>query len=253
MLLAERQKRILDLINRNGGVSTNTLADTFRASLPTVRRDLEILSRQGLIVRTHGGAVSHAHSPGQEPLYRQKVQLRAEEKERIGRAAATLITEQDTIIFDSGSTTFQVARSAHGKVFTAVTLDLPMALELADDSKIEVLVAGGKARTGLYSLVGPLAESMLGQLHVHRFFLGADAVDLAHGVTNATAAEVPVKRMAIQAAQEVILVADSSKFQTRTLMDVCRLEDIQHIITDRGLAPEIVRALRRKHIRLTIV
>lgn len=253
MLPPERRRRILDLVNRDGGVTTTALAELLHTSLPTVRRDLELLGRQGLIIRTHGGALSHSRSTAYEPPYRQKVHLRAEAKERIGRAAAALIKERDTVIFDSGSTCFQVARQAHGRPFTAVALDLPLALELADDPKVEVLVVGGKARTGLYSLVGPMAEGMLAQLHVNRFFLGADAVHSAHGVTNATAAEVPAKRLAIRAAQEVILVADSSKFQALALIEVCRLDEIHHVITDRDLAPEVARAIRRKHIRLTLV
>jgi DeoR/GlpR family transcriptional regulator of sugar metabolism len=181
------------------------------------------------------------------------VHLRAEEKERIGRAGATLIAEGDTVILDSGSTCLQIARHAHGKSFTTVALDLPVAMELADDPKVEVLVTGGKARTGLYSLVGPVAEAMLGQLHVNRFFLGADAVHTVHGVTNATAAEVPVKRLGVRAAREVVLVADSSKFQSLALMEVCRLDQIHHIISDRSLSPAAAQAIRRKHIRLTLV
>jgi DeoR family transcriptional regulator, fructose operon transcriptional repressor len=253
MLAAERRKRILDLVNQDGGVRTTALAEVMRASLPTVRRDLEFLGRQGLVIRTHGGAVAHSRSTAYEPPYQQKVHLAAEAKERIGKAAASLIAEGDSVILDSGSTCLQVARHAHGKVFTAVVLDLPIALELADDPRVDVLVVGGKARTGLHCMVGPLAEETLGQFHVNRLFLGADGIHVTHGVTNATAAEVPVKRAAIRAAQEVVLVADSSKFQRQVLMRVCPLDAVHHIVTDRGLSAAVLRALRRRSIRVTAV
>jgi DeoR/GlpR family transcriptional regulator of sugar metabolism len=250
---AGRHKRLLDLVNREGAVSTAGLGRLLRVSLATIRRDLELLGRRGAIVRTHGGAVSHARSTAYEPPYRQKVHVRAEEKERIGRAAADLIVAGEAVILDSGSTCLQIARYAHGKSFTAVTLDLPAAMELADDPKVELLVVGGKARTGLYSLVGPLAEQIIGQLHVNRFFLGADAVHAVHGVTNATAAEVPVKRLSLRAAREAVLVADSSKFQSVALIEVCRLKEIHRIVTDRALPSEVARAIRRQGVRLTLV
>ena len=253
MLTAERRKRILDLVNLDGGVRTTALAEATRASLPTVRRDLEFLGRQGLVIRTHGGAVAHSRSTTYEPPYRQKIHLAAEEKERIGKAAAALIAEGDCVILDSGSTCMQIARHAHGKTFTAVVLDLPIAMELADDPRVDVLVVGGKARTGLYCMVGPLTEDTLEQLHVNRLFLGADGIHVSYGVTNATAAEVPVKRAAIRAAQEVVLVADSSKFQRQVLMQVCSLDAVHHIVTDRGLPAKVLRALRRRSIRVTTV
>jgi DeoR/GlpR family transcriptional regulator of sugar metabolism len=253
VLAAARRKHILDMVNSDGGVRTTALPAMLNTSLPTIRRDLEILHRQGLLIRTHGGAVSHSRSTTFEPPYRQKVHLQAEEKDRIGKAAAALIAEGDSVIFDSGSTCLQIARHAHGKPFTAIALDLPVAVELADDPKIDLLVVGGKVRTGLYSFVGPLTEELLTQFHVNRFFLAVDGVHLSHGITNATAAEVPVKRAAIRAAQEVILVTDSSKFQRQALMRVCSLEAVHQVITTRAVPAEVPRALRRRSVRVLLV
>jgi len=252
MLIAERRKQILDLVTASGGVKTTSLAEHLGVSLATVRRDLEALEREGFIVRTHGGAVSLAHSTAFEPKYRLKLRLRQEEKERIGRAAASLIREGDAVIFDSGSTALYVARNARGKRISAVTLDLPVAMELADDPTTDVLVVGGKVRTGLYAVVGPFAEEMLRQIHVNRFFLAADAVHLEEGITNATAAEVPVKRLAIRAAQEVILVADSSKFGRLNLVKVCDLGQVHRVVTDSNLPADQRKGLEELGIEVIL-
>jgi DeoR/GlpR family transcriptional regulator of sugar metabolism len=196
--------------------------------------------------------MSITHSTAYEPQYNVKVRLRQEAKERIGRAAAALIAEGDTVIFDSGSTARSVARFARARRITAVALDLPTALDLADSPTVDVLVVGGQVRRELYAVVGPFAEEVLRQLHVNRLFLGADSIDLRQGIGNASPAEVPIKRLAIAAAEEVILVADSSKFGRVSLVHVCDLRQVHHVVTDAELAPEWQQALPEMGIRLTL-
>jgi DeoR/GlpR family transcriptional regulator of sugar metabolism len=178
--------------------------------------------------------------------------MHQEEKERIGRTAEALIAEGDSVIFDSGSTARSVARFAKGRRITAIALDLPVALDLADSPTVDVLMLGGQVRTGFYAAVGPFAEEMLRQIHVNRFFLGADSVDLTQGVANASPSEVPIKRLAMRAAEEVILVADSSKFGKISLVQVCDLRQIHHIVTDSGLPQEWQNAIRDMEVRLTL-
>jgi DeoR family fructose operon transcriptional repressor len=252
MLAIERRRSIVELVHLKGGVSTTELADRIGISLATVRRDIRALERHGLIVRTRGGAISTTHSTAYEPLYNVKIRLREPEKERIGRASAALIAEGDSVIFDSGSTTRSVARFAKRLRVSAVALDLPTGLELADSPTVDVLIVGGHVRTELYAIVGTFAEDMLRQVHVNKLFLGADSVDLAGGVTNASPTEVPVKRLAIAAAEEVILVADSSKFGRMSLVNVCDLRRVHHIVTDEGLDSEMQAAIRDLGIMLTL-
>lgn len=252
MLAVERRRSIVELVHLKGGVSTTELAERIGISLATVRRDIRALERNSLIVRTRGGAVSTTHSTAYEPLYNVKIRLREAEKEHIGRAAAALIAEGDSVIFDSGSTTRSVARSAKRLRMSAVALDLPTGLELADSPTVDVLIVGGHVRTELYAIVGAFAEEMLRQIHVNRLFLGADSVDLAGGVTNASPTEVPVKRLAIAAAHEVILVADSSKFGRMSLVKVCDIQHVHHIVTDAGLDDVMQAAVRDLGIRLTL-
>jgi DeoR family fructose operon transcriptional repressor len=252
MLAIERRRSILELIHLRGGISTTELAERTRTSPVTVRRDIRALEREGLILRTRGGAISTTHSTAYEPLYNVKIRLREAEKERIGRAAAAVIAEGDSVIFDSGSTTRSVARFARRLRMSAVALDLPTGLELADSSTVDVLIVGGHVRTELYAIVGAFAEDMLRQIHVNKLFLGADSVDLLGGVTNASPVEVPVKRLAIAAAEDVILVADSSKFGRMSLVNVCELRQVHHVVTDDGLDRETQTAIRDLGIALTL-
>ena len=252
MLAIERRRSILDLLRTRGGISTSELAERIGTSLATARRDIRTLERNGLLVRTRGGAVSSAQGTAYEPLYGVKIRLRDAEKDRIGRAAAAMIAEGESVIFDSGSTSRRVAHHARRHRMSAVALDVPAALELAEAPAVDVLVVGGHVRTELFSIVGPFAEEMLRQIHVNRLILGADSVDLLGGVTNASPTEVPIKRLAIAAAEVVVLVADSSKFGRISLVKVCDLRQVHHVVTDAGLPSESRQTLEDLGIRVTL-
>ena len=220
---------------------TADLATELGVSEATVRRDLDHLADRQILQRTHGGAVPIGHSTAYEPLYSAKARNQADAKRRIGKAAAARIKDGDTVILDSGTTAFAVAQACHGKRVGVLALDIKVAVELADAEGIAVHLVGGQLRHGFYSLVGPHAEQVLEQFHVNLFFLGADAVSLAGGVTNATTEEVNVKRLAIAAANEVVLVADATKFGHDAMFTVCPLKTVGRIITDESL-PAVERA-----------
>lgn len=253
LLGRKRQKFILDLIERNRGVMTTDLAVQLGVSLSTIRRDLGWMGKKGLIVKTHGGAIPLSLGMTDEHPYQLKSTLQDREKASIGRAAAALIKDGDTVIFDSGSTTFQIAHEVRERRFSAIAMDLPIAMELANNPLVDLVVLGGKVRTGIYAIVGTFAEEILQKFNVNKFFLGADAIHMERGVTNATLAETPLKQTAMKIAQEVILVADSSKFGKISLIHVCRLRDIRKIITDRNLPTETRRRLEEMDIEVIIV
>jgi len=252
LLGRKRQKFILDLIERNHGVTTADLAVQLGVSLSTIRRDLGWMGKKGLIGKTHGGAIPLSFGMTDEHPYRLKSTLQDREKAAIGRKAAALIKDGDTVIFDSGSTTFRIAHEVRGRRFNAIALDLPVAMELANSPLVDLIVLGGKVRTGLYNIVGTFAEDILKKLNVNKFFLGADAIHMERGVTNATLAETPLKQTAMKIAQEVILVADSSKFGKISLVHVCSLQDIRKIITDPNLPTETRRCLKEMDIEIII-
>jgi len=233
---------------------TKELSRSFNVSIATIRRDLAQLERRGLLRRTRGGAL--LPQKGQDPYevpYELKSSLKLHEKIRIAEAAACLIKPGDTVILDSGSTTFQLAKRIKGMSITVIALDVILASELARGGNADVVVIGGQVRRGFYSIVGRPAEEMLKTMHVAKTFLSADSVHLETGVTNVTLAEAPIKDLAIKAAREVILVVDSSKFGQIAPFKVCDLESVDHIITDSGLPSEIADGIRSRGISLDIV
>ncbi|MGE5553323.1 MAG: DeoR/GlpR family DNA-binding transcription regulator [Betaproteobacteria bacterium] len=254
MLPAERHSLILEHLQSARSVKIEELASLLKVSEATVRRDLTSLATKGLVSRTHGGAILPTASTAFERLYPEKRMLNQEEKRRIGAEAAALVADGETIILDSGSTTFEIARNlARHKNLTLITNDLFIAGSIAYDPSTTVIVTGGVRREGFNVLVGPVAEEFLRNVNVNRSFLAADAIDFEHGVTNATFIEVAIKQLIIAAAREVVLVADHTKFGSVALVKVCSLDRVHRVITDSGLAEPVMQGLQRLGIPVTAV
>jgi len=223
-IAAQRRHRLLTLLRHHGVLSTRELAERLGVSEATVRRDLGLLARQGLLRREHGGALA----PEQEPPYGEKLGRNQRAKEAIARQAASWVPEGTTVVLDSGTTA--LARLLAGRPLKAVALDLPVALALAQ-GETEVLSVGGRVRNGFYSLVGPWAEEALAQVRADLFFLGADAFDL-EGITNHTFEEAAVKRKAMEVSRRTVLLADASKWGKRAPAYVAPLTALERVITD---------------------
>lgn len=233
---AQRRQEILRAI-RSGATHVGELAESFGVSEMTVRRDLDELARDGHIERVRGGAVS----VGSEPPFAQTLIERFEEKDRIGAAAAALVSPGQTVMLDIGTTTLQVARHLRGQPLTVVTSSLAVYDELAADEAIELILPGGVVRRNYRSLVGILAEQSLRQLKADMLFLGTSGVDASLDVWDTTMVEVPIKRAMIEAAASVTLVVDSEKFSMGGLVRVCDATRLDRIVTDAP-PPEAVAA-----------
>ena len=252
MLAQERQRHILELI-RSGVVTVKELSEKMEVSPMTVRRDLAALERDGMLVRVHGGAYSPEINGATEIPYRRKRAEHLEEKRRIGRKAAELVGVGETLILDAGSTTLEVARHLKENTrLTVVSNDLEVLGELARRGGMTVIDTGGMLLESVYTLAGPRTEAMLRSVHVHRVFLGADAVSLDDGVTNRTLHEVAVKQAMIEAASQVILVAASHKFQQRVFATVCPLEQLDVIVTDTGLPADVAARIEERGVKLIL-
>ena len=204
----------------------------------TVRRDLERLEARGLARRTRGGALPGPASGLADIPYEVKRIEHTPEKRAIGQAAAARVCEGEAVLLDSGSTTYQIALELRTyRDISVVTNDLNVAMCLADSPGVRLVVAGGFLLESVYTLVGPRGVQELRELHVDRAFLGADAIHHRAGITNVTFVEVETKQAMIGAAREVVVVADSSKFEHHALAKVCGLEEIDLILTDDGLDP----------------
>ncbi|HBE77163.1 MAG TPA: DeoR/GlpR transcriptional regulator [Firmicutes bacterium] len=254
ILPAERRKRILEYIQENRSAKIEELALILDVSEATVRRDLAILATEGLVDRTYGGAVLSEVSTAFELLYPEKRMLFPDEKHLIGIEAASMVADGETLILDSGSTTYEIAKNLiRHKNLTIITYDLFIASNISYDPSTTVIVTGGVRREGFNVVTGPIAEEFLHQVRVNKAFLGADAVDIDSGITNATFIEVSIKRRIIESASEVILVADHSKFGKVALAKVCALNQIHHVITDSAVDESIIQELQRSGIATRLV
>lgn len=240
MLPAQRQARIIQRLQEDGFVEITALSVALDADPSTIRRDLRELEQRGLARRTRGGALCGPASGEKDIPYEVKRIENMPAKQAIGSYAAELVGEAEAVLLDSGSTTFQIARALRNRAnISVVTNDLNVAMCLADSPGIQLVVTGGLRLESVYTLVGPQTIGGLSGLHVDRAFLGADAIHHAAGITNVTFVEVEVKRAMIAAAREVVVVADSSKFEHQALATVAALDDVDLIITDDGLEPAI--------------
>lgn len=244
MIGERRQAEIRRRLESDGFVETRSLAADLHVDMSTIRRDLDGLARAGVAERTHGGARRGRGVPkgaAAEPLdvpYVLRERERQAEKRAIASFAASLVRDGDSLVLDSGSTTFALAEAlAARRGLSIATNDLRIAHHLARRGGVQLLVTGGQLMESVFSLVGPAVVDHLAGLHVDWAFLGADAVDAAAGVTNRNTVEVPIKRAMLGAAARAVLVADSTKFGRRALASVCDLGAFEHVVTDDGLRP----------------
>src|SRR4051794_31431487 len=226
MLPAQRRQLILETIRDARGAGVVELAERFSVSEMTVRRDLGRLAEEGKLTRVHGGAVRD------EPPFAKIATERSEEKERIGRTAAALVHDGQTIMVDIGTTTLELARQLRGRRLTVITSNLAVVDELLPESSIELVVLGGVVRRNYRSLVGMLAEDALGHLAADVAFLGASGIRSDLAVMDTTMVEVPIKRAMIAAAERTVLLADEAKFGMLGSVRICGPAEIGAVVTD---------------------
>jgi DeoR family transcriptional regulator of aga operon len=253
MLIEERRQHILSLIQKNGRVLVDELSDSLSLSKITIRKDLDYLESKGLLMRTHGGALPVNQGTLTDPPIQEKKNLHHGEKMRIANAAAEMVSEGQCVILDSGSTTTEIARAlASFKHLTIITNALNIAAEFAQSS-VEVIQIGGTIRKNSLSAVGPLAEDVLKEMHGDIAFLGVDGCDLQMGLTTPNVLEARVNRAMVKAAEKVVAVCDSSKFNHRSLALIVPASSIHRIITDSNLPQADAAAIRDAGIDLVLV
>ncbi|GAB3352746.1 DeoR/GlpR family DNA-binding transcription regulator [Lysobacter tyrosinilyticus] len=254
----DRRRRIVAWINERGSATVNEMAHEFGVSTVTLRADLQALEESGALERSHGGAlpVASRETPITEAPLSVKRARYHDEKVDIARVAAAMIRDGETIILDSGSTTFEIARLLGQlplRSLTVVTNALNIATELVDGpSHIRVLMLGGVLRPLSYSMVGPDAELTLSRIVADRLFLGADAVDPELGVTTADPTEAQLNSRMVEVARETIVLADASKFGRRSFSRIAPLEAVHCIVTDRKAPRELVAAFRKRGVEVQL-
>jgi len=254
LLVEERRRLILELLDKQERATVEELVDRFGVSAVTIRGDLDRLAESGALVRSHGGALKRLHH--RDVPISVKETLHHSEKVRIGHAAAQLIRDGETVIIDSGTTTAEIARQLKFldlKSLTVVTNGLNIAMEIANLPHMRVIMIGGLLRQMSYSTVGPQAEHTLRSLYADRLFLGVDGLDLLGGLSTPDVLEAQLNALMIKVSREVIAVADSSKFQRRSLSAIASITDVHRVITDSGIDAETVASLRAQNIDVVVV
>jgi len=247
MLVAERLQKIVDLVNERKSIRVSELSELCDVTEETIRRDLDKLEAEGKLARTHGGAVSLTESQKEVPYYEREV-VHKEEKRRIAEEAVKLVRPKDRILLDASSTAWYMARLIPDIPLTVLTNSIKVALELSGKEKVHVISTGGILSPGSLSYVGPLAERSLELYHVDRLFLSCKGAHLERGLSESNELQALIKRRMIDAADEVVLLADFSKFGVQAFTHVAGWDRVARVVTDGATSPETVDKLRGMHI-----
>lgn len=254
----ERLNAILELLATSATLDVDDVARDLSASAATIRRDLDHLAQQQLLTRTHGGAVANATSYDL-PL-RYKTGRHAGEKQRIGAAAAALVSAGSVVGINGGTTTTEVARAlairpdlyadgANAQI-TLVTNALNIASELTVRPQLKIVVTGGVARLQSYELTGPLARGVLEQLALDIVVLGVDALNVDLGASAHHEGEANINQLMASRAEQVVVVADSSKLDRRAFARICPLSQVDVLVTDTDASAETVRAFEAAGVKV---
>ncbi|ETK36206.1 DeoR/GlpR family DNA-binding transcription regulator [Microbispora sp. ATCC PTA-5024] len=253
MYAEERQQEILSAARAAGRVDVVTLAEQFGVTTETIRRDLTVLERAGVLRRVHGGAIP-VERLGFEPALAARDEVMTAEKERIAKAALAELPQDGAIIIDAGSTMGRLVQVLPAdRELTVVVNSPPLATALATRPSVTVLMLGGRVRGRTLATVEDWALQQLSQLHVDVAFMATNGCSVARGLTTPDPAEAAIKRAMIASAQRSVLLADHTKFAGNYLARFATLAEIDVIITDAGLdlelaadlaaaGPEVVRA-----------
>lgn len=253
MFPEERREKILAILNEQGRCRVAHLAKQLAVSEVTIRMDLDVLEKQGLLFRTHGGAILNPKT-GYERAYQDEELSFPEEKRRIGWRASQLVSDGDTIILDVGTTVMEVARQlVRYKELTVVTNALNVAAWFENYPAITVIVTGGTLRATQHSLVNPYADFVLERIYADIAFIGANGIDARYGVTNVNIPEAEMKIRFLKAARRRILVADSSKIGNVARAKVGGLDDFNLLITDDQADSEQVRLIQEAGLPVKMV
>lgn len=238
----ERRATIEERVVRNGEVQFAQLAEEFRVSEMTIRRDIEALQAGGVVRRISGGAIALGGTAF-EPSYGARAGRAVDSKAHIADRIAALLSPGESVVLDSGSTVASVARALCGRGLglTVVTPSIGVATTLADEPDTTVILAGGLVRPGELSLIGADAERVLGQYNCDTYVAGVAGVDVRHGLSEYHPEEAAVKRAAAASARRIIVGADAAKLGRVHLVNIAPLSAVEVLVTDADPAHPVIR------------
>ena len=249
MFAEERKSKILDSLNKYGKVKVCDLSQRYEVSEVTIRRDLQELEEDELIKRVHGGAILNLNTKF-EPTFSEKIDKFYDEKESVGKIAALMIVDGDTIAIDAGTTTLSIAKYITAKDITVLTNSVDIAYELSKKRDVEVIVTGGTLRWETRAMVGPVADNTLKNFRVDKAFMGSNGVCIINGLTTPNIIEANTKREMIKIAKQTILLCDHTKFGTVYFAKIVDLDSVDIIITDNQLDNELLEKFEEKGVQI---
>jgi DeoR/GlpR family transcriptional regulator of sugar metabolism len=257
MIVVQRRNKIKEMLLQERSVKVADLVKEFNVSEETIRRDLNQLEREGMIQKNYGGAILVDELLGSisaiAPVQQRQFQY-FEEKNAIGRHAASLVSENQIVILDSGSTTWCIASHLKNvRNLTVVTNGTNIAEESSQNEETSVFVIGGKLVRKSMSLVGPQTELELQKYNAHYAFLGTSGITQRKGFTSSDLYEAEVKRAMIAAGQKVVIVADHSKFERQGVISFSGFQDVDILITSNLSDSEILDQIRMFGVRVDVV
>lgn len=221
-------------------------------STVTIRKDLKVLEDMNLLFRTRGGA-SLNNPYTMERSINEKALIHAEEKQQIAQAALSLIGTHDSMLIGSGTTVFELARQLYPtNPITVITPAAKVTLELSNRPNVELIQLGGAVRPKSSAVVGPAAESALEKISCNLLFMGVDGIDPEFGFSTTNFNEASLGAKMVEAAETVIVLADSSKFNKRGLAKICGLDQVHYIVTDARVSDRIVKTLQEAGIKVVM-
>mgnify|MGYP000892989078 FL=1 len=250
MISAERRKQILELVEKRSSISVAEMCEMLDVSEMTIRRDLSMLSNQGLLQRVHGGAVSR-RGRSYEPPYLMRSSINVNDKHAIGEIATSLVVDGDSLVLDNGSTVLELAKLLVGKRnLTVLTASLAVANILADAPGIRLILSGGILRPEEGSLIGHIAERTFQEFRIDKAFIGIGGISLENGLTEYNLEDTLVKRNLINNAEQIIVLADSSKLGKTRFSFVAPLSVVDVLITDSRVSEDILQGYRVQGIEV---
>lgn len=247
----ERRADILNLLRETGSQKVEFLSQHFGVSTVTIRSDLNSLEQQGYITRSHGYAVLNSRLIAELSISDKRNNY-PELKQRIGKLAASLLKDGERVIFDSGTTSKAIVSYLGDLNLTVLTNGLDIAMELVSCPNVEVRMTGGVLRKNAMSFSGVMADN---NLHYYRFdkvFLGVDGFDLHKGITTFNEQEAQLNRLMCNAADQVIVVTDSSKFGQYSNFVICAANQIDVLVTDNKLPLSYQEYLENMGVKVLI-
>jgi DeoR family fructose operon transcriptional repressor len=253
LLAEERRFRIREILSRERSVTASELIRMLSVTAATIRRDLAVLEAEGVLVRSHGGAVSRTPSTNFQPSYDALGRSNRAEKQAIAREAERLILDGETVFLEGSTTVFELARRLlHRNRLTVITNSPPIVDEFQRSQHVSVISTGGELQKDVFYLSGAWAERSLSEIRVDKAVLGVSAIDPAYGISTASQAEAQIKKMILKSARVSIALADHSKFGNQGFAYVGPVTDIDILVTDSATGPQYLRPLREAGVELIL-